>query len=307
MKSKVKVSVVVASYNHGEYIAKALDSILAQKVNFAIEIIVVDDGSTDSSLAIIDAFAQQYPEKIIVLKSTENQGVRKNIFRSKAAINSDYVAILDGDDYWSYDLKLQTQIDFLDEHKEYNGAFHDTKIIHDDTAGQILFPQKKYYSQNYKFNEDLYPSDIISRQVILPSSSAVLRIDVLKDEEWALISDNYSFLWKLSCLLIRASKFRFFNEVWSVYRNHANGISKANNSKFHLSHTYFLKNLLQDPFYLNHQYDVYRSIVNEYEFLLNLKNDLQRSDKRKLFREYLWYELLKIWHYRKRLIKNHSI
>lgn len=307
MNPSVKVSVIVASYNHGKYIAEAIESILAQKVNFGIKIIVVDDGSTDNSLAIIDTFAQQYPEKIIALKSTKNQGVRENIFRSKAVVNSDYVAILDGDDYWSYDLKLQTQIDFLDEHKEYNGAFHDTKIIHDDTAEQILFPQKKSYSQNYKFNDDLHPSDIISRQVILPSSSAVLRIDAIKDEDWALISDNYSFLWKLTCLLIRASKFRFFNEVWSVYRNHTNGISKANSSKFHLSHTCFLKNLLHDHFYKNHQYDVYRSIVNEYELLLNLKNDLQRSDKRKLFGEYLWYELLKIWQYRKRLIKNHSI
>ncbi|MGE0636382.1 MAG: glycosyltransferase [Bacteroidia bacterium] len=295
----IKVSVVVLTYNHQDFIAKAIESILSQKVNFKIEIIIADDSSTDKTSAIIEQLSLEKPEIITVNSSKENKGVRKNILGIVEKVKGEYLAILDGDDYWENDLKLQKQVDFLESNKEYNGIFHDAKIMHIDTSDKVLFHNKYLYSQNYQFQEEIFPSDLISRTVILPSSSALLRLGKLTNNDWELITDNYSFLWKLCCLIIRGSKFYFVNEPWSVYRNHYKGISKNNNDKFRLSHVRFLKNLLGDNYYRNHKYRVYQAIANEYKLLLDSKSE----NKKGVFRKYVWSEICKIWYYRKTIAR----
>ncbi|MCG3167490.1 MAG: hypothetical protein POELPBGB_03282 [Bacteroidia bacterium] len=304
MEESIKVSVVVVTYNHAKYISDAINSILSQKTDFRIEIVVADDGSTDDTSAIISRFEQHYPEKIISMKSAQNKGVRENAFKSRFNIRGEYIAILDGDDYWDYELKLQKQVAFLDEHKDYNGVFHDTKIIHVDESEKILFGKKKLYSQNYCFKEIIYPSDLILREIILPSSSAMLRSSVIRDEDFKLIKGNYSFLWKLCCLIIKKSKFYFINEPWSVYRNHDKGISKSNNHEFRLSHIQFYESLLIDEFYKDYKYELYRSIAVEYKLLLDSKCDFSGRNKRKIFRKYFWNEFLKILNYRKQVFAN---
>lgn len=302
MNKPAKVTVVVVSYNHEKYLVQAVESILVQEVNFDYEIVIADDGSTDNSPAVIDELTNKYPGKIIGLKASKNQGVRQNVFSSKSQLRGEYVAILDGDDYWNYEQKLQKQVDFLDQNADYNGVFHDAKIEHVGAADKVLFHYKDRYSQNYVFQENIYPADVVTRKMILPSSSAVLRLSALKKEDWGLISDNYSILWKLTCLLIRSSKFYFINETWSVYRNHQKGISKGSNTRFHRSHITFLKILLQDTFYRNFPYDIYRALEKEYENLLNIGNGLPVAERKKVFREYILNEFLRIWYYRKKVI-----
>ncbi len=304
MEESVKVSVVVVTYNHAKYISDAITSILNQKLDFKMEIVVADDGSTDDTIAIVTKFEQQYPGKIISLKSALNKGVRENAFKSKFNVRGEYVAILDGDDYWDYELKLQKQVAFLDEHKDYNGIFHDAKIIHVDDSEKVLFGSKKLYSQNYRFKEIIYPSDLILREIILPSSSALLRTSAIRDDDFKLIKGNYSFLWKLCCLIIKKSKFYFINEPWSVYRNHEKGISKSNNHEFRLSHIQFYESLLNDEFYKDYKYELHHSIATDYKLLLDSKCDYSERNKRKIFRKYLWNDILKILSYRKQIFAN---
>lgn len=301
-----KVVVIVVTYNHEKFVGSTIQSILNQQTDFSVRIIIADDGSRDGTMDIVTNFKTQFPEKITVLQHEKNQGVLKNILRIFPEINGQYFAILDGDDSWEYHLKLQKQVDFLDEHLEYNGVFHDAQIVHADQANNILFNQKKYYSQSYDFKEVVFPIDLINRSVILPSSSALLRTAALKQVDQTLLTDNYSLLWKITCFLIKKSKFYFINEPWSVYRNHRKGISKSDNQQFHFSHISFLKRLLKDDFYRFYSYEIYRSIAKEYKILLesNLKNS--QYDTKKVFRQYMKAELLKLWYYRKR-IKNNTL
>lgn len=295
---QVLVSVIVVTYNHELYIRKALQSIVDQKVNFKYEVIVANDASKDKTLEIVQEFEKSYPEILVVQNNEHNLGVLNNVIKLTSLVRGKYFAILDGDDYWSYEYKLQNQIDFLEKNPEYNGAFHDsTIIVEDESADKKLFSNKKLYSQSYLYKEEIHASDIVNR-LILPSSSAVFRTNKEEFKKFKDFDDDFSVEWKISCLLIRFSKFYYFNESWSVYRNHSSGISKSRNQEFHLSHIQFLKKLIGDDYFKNYKYDLYKSISNEYSILLNAKNNKSIA---KLFRHYLISEINRLRFYKKQL------
>lgn len=297
----VKVTVVILTYNHERFIEQALESVLNQERSFPIRIIVADDGSTDKTVQLVEKYRQADPDSICLLEKSTNQGVKSNIISCLSEIRGEYIAVLDGDDYWSNTKKLAIQVDFLDNNPDFNGVFHDAEIIHVDTAQSVLFNQKKYYSQSYVFKDVIFPSDLLSRKMILPSSSALLRSSSLQSVDTTILSDNYSILWKLTCIAIRWSKFYFINEVMSVYHNHQKGISKSNNEAFHNSHIQFLHRLLTDECYKNYKYDIYLAVSNEYKILLDSKQN--NLNKKQLFRKYIGSEIRKIKHYRKSLFK----
>ena len=290
--TEIKVSVLVFSFNQEEYIADSLNSVLNQKVNFNYEIIIADDGSTDSTMAIISAFKQKFPKKFILLES-KKKGVLNNVIRVSSVIRGKYVALLDGDDYWTNENKLQIQTDLLDNHSEYSAVFHDAEIHHIGGAEKLLFHSKKSYSQVYNYQLELFPADIINR-TILPTASTLFRKSALNTLDIQLIKDSFSIDWKLFCLIIKNSKFYYINEMWSVYQNHTKGISKNKNEDFHFSHIRFLKKLLKDSFYKKYKYDIYKAISNEYSIILNTKKN---HSSKKIFWKYLIAELNKIRFY----------
>lgn len=293
----IKLSILVFTYNHGEFIRDALQGILKQKVNFQYEIIVSDDFSTDNTLDIILEFQKKYPLVFNVLESKKS-GVLHNTYRVLEHVKSDYVAILDGDDYWINETKLQKQINFLDNNLNYNGVFHDAQIIHEGTASKILFSGKKFYSQNYNYPNEIYINDLLNR-LILPTASSVLRTHALKVIDTTKIKDFYSLDWKIYILAIIGSKFYFFNEIWSVYRNHDKGLSKSNKAEFHFSHIVFLKQILKDDCFKEYKYDIYKAISNEYSIILNSK--IKTISQNKIFRKYLIAEINRLRYYKKKV------
>lgn len=269
-----KASIVILTYNHEQYIEQTLKSIFNQKINFPLRIIVADDGSKDKTLEIVKAYKDQHPKVITLLEHVKNEGVLKNVFRIFPEIKSKYIALLDGDDYWSNEHKLQKQVDFLDQNEDYAACFHDAKIIHLEDANTVLFNSFEKYSEKYCYQTETYPWDLLNR-LIIPTSSMLLRTTFIERENLNLISDNYSIAWKLSCLAIKRSKFYYFKEAWSIYRNHPKGISKKKEVNFHLSHIKFLKSLLKDDLYHLFKYEVYNSIINEYQ---NAMFKMQQED-----------------------------
>ncbi len=119
----VKVSIHCITYNHGPYIAQALEGFVNQKTNFRFEAIVHDDCSTDDTADVIREYAQKYPSIIKPIFETENQysnpkGKLGSIMH--AHLRGEYVAFCEGDDYWTDPLKLQKQVDFLESNKDYS-------------------------------------------------------------------------------------------------------------------------------------------------------------------------------------------
>lgn len=112
------VSVLMITYNQERYLEQAVASVLAQQADFAFEIVLGEDGSTDATRAIAFDLQRRHPDRVRVLYSAGNVGFQRNARRVLAACRGAYVAILEGDDYWSDPTKLQRQIELLRAHPQ---------------------------------------------------------------------------------------------------------------------------------------------------------------------------------------------
>ena len=121
------------TYNHAPYIEQALGSVLRQKTDFPMEILVGDDCSTDETPRIIEAWAQRFPEQIKAVLRPKNLGATKNFYDLITRARGEYIAYLEGDDYWTDDTKLQKQVDLLEGHREYIGCTHKITLV--DSTG----------------------------------------------------------------------------------------------------------------------------------------------------------------------------
>lgn len=130
---EIMVTVSMAAYNHEKYVRQAIESVLMQKVNFKYEILITDDASTDGTSAIIKEYEERYPDIIHAMCRKKNIGVMKNVnYRHGHALGK-YCAILECDDYWTDQNKLQKQIDFLEAHTDYSACFTSAGVIRDNT------------------------------------------------------------------------------------------------------------------------------------------------------------------------------
>ncbi|MEE1148764.1 MAG: glycosyltransferase [Alistipes sp.] len=140
MSEQVMVSVIMTTYNHERYIAHAIESVLRQQTDFRIEIVIGEDCSTDRTRAIAEDYAQQYPEAIRIVTSEENVGWRKNYRRTIAAARGKYIALLDGDDYFTHRKKLQMQVDILEAHPEVGMCYGRSERV-DEAGNTAIYPE----------------------------------------------------------------------------------------------------------------------------------------------------------------------
>lgn len=149
------VSVVITAYNHEDFIVQAMESALEQKTDFDYEVIVAEDKSTDSTREIVLDFQRRYPEKVRLRLAQENlysQGIKPWAVTFPAC-HGKYIALLEGDDYWTDPLKLQKQVDYLEAHTEAAGCFADCSLDQGDgqavkTADAWLRAYDKSYDQH---------------------------------------------------------------------------------------------------------------------------------------------------------------
>lgn len=124
-REDVLVSVVMITYNHEKYISKAIESVLMQKTSFRYELLIGDDASKDKTPEIIRGYKEQNPEIIKTKLRKRNVGGTRNSYELFMNAKGKYIAILEGDDYWTDELKLQKQFDFLEGSTEYSGCCSD--------------------------------------------------------------------------------------------------------------------------------------------------------------------------------------
>lgn len=139
-----KVSVILITYNHEKYIEQALCSILEQRTNFSIEILVGDDASTDGTGDIIRRYCEKYPDLIRADIREKNVGATCNGYLLLQKARGEYLASLEGDDYWTDPHKLQKQADLLDAHPEWIGCTHQIRCV--DREGNELKKQPHWVS-----------------------------------------------------------------------------------------------------------------------------------------------------------------
>ena len=139
------LSVLCLTYNHEAFVAETMESFLAQRTGFEIEVVVADDCSTDATLHVVEGFRHRFGARLRVLRTDVNLGVTRNFRRALAACRGRYVALCEGDDHWRGHDKLQRQVDFLEAHPRYVLAFHDAVVIgRTSLAGRLQLPQRRF-------------------------------------------------------------------------------------------------------------------------------------------------------------------
>ncbi|WP_217474538.1 glycosyltransferase family 2 protein [Stutzerimonas stutzeri] len=140
------LSIVCLTYNHAAFISETLDGFLRQETTFPFEIIVHDDASTDATATIIRAYAARYPQVIKPIYQRENQ-YRKGVpfsTRLFAQAQGKYIAYCEGDDYWTDPRKLQIQVDFLEQHRDYVMTYHDAVMFNSQGVVRSPHMQGRY-------------------------------------------------------------------------------------------------------------------------------------------------------------------
>jgi len=215
MNVKKKVTVASTAYNHENYIAQAIDTILMQEVDFDYEILIGEDSSSDKTRDIVNDFKKRYPDKIRLILNDSNIGHYQNFIQTLRASQGEYIALLDGDDYWTSPNKLQKQVDFLDSHPECSMCFHNAGVIFEGLNDK----PRRYCPINLK--QTLCLEDILSSSIILPltamfRSSFVDLIAELPEELRAIQMKD----WVRFVLLAQYGKIGYINEMMGVYRVH---------------------------------------------------------------------------------------
>lgn len=215
MVSKPKVSILCLAYNQKQYIRQCLDSLLIQKTNFNFEILINDDASTDGTTEIVKEYQLKHPDTIRLVLHRENQyskGSRNFIARfllPKA--QGKYIAICEGDDYWTKPTKLQQQVDFLEKNKNYTLCFHPVCIIDEKSDKENrVYPEEK---------PELTVSELLKRNFI-QTNSVVYRKQEYKNIAYDLMPAD----WYLHLYHAQYGKIGFIDRVMSVYRRHDSGI-----------------------------------------------------------------------------------
>lgn len=141
METRPKLSIVVLTFYHEKYIRQALESVFMQKVDFDYEVLVGDDASGDGTQEIIREFSEKYPDVIKPVLRQENLGASRNAYDLYRMAKGEYIAVLEGDDYWLCPEKLQTQVNFLDEHPEFICCMHKCVVVDEDgVPDYTVFP-----------------------------------------------------------------------------------------------------------------------------------------------------------------------
>ncbi len=228
MKSP-KVSVCVISYNQERYIQECLESILNQKCDFDFEVIVNDDNSKDKTGEICSRFAERNKDLIRLQLNTSNLGMMANWLDSLKRAKGKYIAICEGDDYWTSSNKLQVQFDFLESNKEFVGCFHNTEERFEENHDLASYLYCKYSQARRISFEDLSAGNLI------PTCSVMYRNSLFAD-----FPDWYSGLrmcdWPLHLLNAQFGDFWYIPKVMGVHRLHSQSIwmlqDATQNNKF---------------------------------------------------------------------------
>jgi glycosyltransferase involved in cell wall biosynthesis len=215
-----KVSILIITYNHARFIAKAVESVLEQITRFSVEINILDDCSTDGTSDILRDFKRRFPDKInltINEKNIGNKVTQRNFIKGFKTLKGDFIAILEGDDYWDNPNKLQRQVDYLEANPGYVATAHNVLKVYEDSDkdSHLFLPPPEGRDV---FNID----DVIYLRVYCHTSTLVYR-NVLRDNVPEKFSNPYSCDLFILAAHAEYGDIKFFSDTMSVYRNHKGG------------------------------------------------------------------------------------
>jgi glycosyltransferase involved in cell wall biosynthesis len=238
---KPVLSICCITYNHVNYIRDCIEGFILQKTDFPIEILIFDDASTDDTQKIIKEYSSKYTN-IITFLQTENQWKNQKyglINYLLPAAKGNYIAICEGDDYWTDPYKLQKQVDFLEKNYDFNLCYHEVSILNNNGILRNDFINKTNKIITSKFDLAVWGNYI-------HTCTVVLRNNFIFNDFNSNI-DLYDYLMYMN--FVKDGKIKKIEEIMSVYR-YGGGIwsSSSNNEKqkFRLDNIYNILKTTED-------------------------------------------------------------
>lgn len=285
--------VIVTSYNHQNYIKESLESILIQKTNFHFKVFLADDCSTDKTRQIQKDFIKKYPKIFFSMYTPKNIGLVKNMENAFKKTDSDYIFMLEGDDFWTSPNKMQQQVDFLENNKFCpmiaNRIWIKDEINNTNYSNGNINNNDVVKSNNIYF---LTTPFIINNQIAVNFSSFAFRKSSLENLGNKIYKERL-WDWFFSLLMSTQGPVAYMNEPMSVYRIVSTGQWSRKSDKERIMD---MINII--PSYnraLKYIYDKEFKIM-EYSLKKQLNNKLIPNSNQKLLESLLppkLYQLLK--------------
>ncbi|WP_202928078.1 glycosyltransferase [Cyclobacterium salsum] len=217
------VSIFCITYNHSKYIKQCLDGFLMQQCDFEYEILIHDDASTDETIEIIQDYCEKYPSLIKPIIQQENQyskGVRGiNFVYNFPRAQGKYIAMCEGDDYWTDPNKLQKQVDLLEKNPDLSLVCSNFKIK--NSENQILESELEY-SKDFRFkSSDLY-KQWIAKTLTLMFRKEHINFEIIKTYK------HFRDVHLVNHLLLKGQGY-FLYQPTGVYRIHESGVHSNTN------------------------------------------------------------------------------
>lgn len=276
------VSVRVITYNQASFIRQALDGVYLQETAFPLEVVIGDDHSTDGTTEIVLEYQRRYPEKTRVLLAKENLGRhggngRLNFIRSLQACRGKYVALLEGDDYWTDPGKIRKQVEFLDAHAECVLCCHPVLWQYEDTPGREHLSEASSTAM-------VDVERILSGEFVVHTCSTVLRrasVECLPEWFFEAPVADLPFL----VILRQKGLIGYLDAPMGHYRVHAGGVWQTKSGRFKVERLIPLYKRLRDEFPQYRKVLEFRLAEDYCHLLGELKKDGAHDRARAVFLE----------------------
>jgi glycosyltransferase involved in cell wall biosynthesis len=212
----MKVSVCMITYNQEKYIEQAIESVMMQETDFDYELVIGEDCSTDRTREIGIAYQNKYPDKIHLLLHDKNLGMMQNFVQTYRACSGQYIALLDGDDYWTLATKLQLQASFLDVNLHHAMCFTRASVF-SEIEGHVL-----YYLPTPQYQGPILSIEDLLRFNSIATCSVMLRGGLLPEFPEGFLSLKMGD-WPLYIMLAQYGKIGYIDQVAATYRIHQGG------------------------------------------------------------------------------------
>lgn len=282
------VSVEMITYKHGAYIAQAIEGVLMQETTFNYELIVSDDCSPDNTEIMVNNLISSHSKGHLIkyFRHKKNIGMNANADFAIKQCTGKYIALCEGDDYWTDPLKLQKQVDFLESNPSYVMACHSINELKNDVLHKADWRcnknRAKYKLEDYLYELFFHTSSVVYRNVTLPSyvnSTKILNGD------YAVFS-----------FILTKGKLYYFNEVMSVYRKHDGGVTNSDlhkkNHKVLESKNYIFENLNSITNFTYSKYIRLNFLIEKEIFLMNSRKSSYNINRFKYWFYKLNYKFL---------------
>lgn len=214
MDDIIMLSVLIPTYNHEGYIENAVNSVLMQKVNFRYEVFIGEDCSTDHTREVLRKLESSLPDCFTVLYREKNtdKGV-SNFADLYERAKGKYVIVLEGDDYWTYEYKLQKQVDFLEAHPDFSAVSHNVEVV--NAEGKVrhdyVYPECK---------KDVYTFKDYRKEMLAGQTATMMRRNpnTTKGYKDCLFFCGYPGDRRINYVILCNGRVGCIQEKWSAYR-----------------------------------------------------------------------------------------